>query len=136
MPQSFSDELWLSCQLLTAAHHQGLRKLRASCATTRGRSLLIWLFAPDLTISSCATPTPQPRRVAKVMWKHDNATGSGDLLNQQSLSEGELEVQETELEVLQACLLRSADLMPASARKFQEWNVGLLHRFSSMDLVS
>lgn len=70
------------------------------------------------------------------MWKHDNATGSGDLLNQQSLSEGELEVQETELEVLQACLLRSADLMPASARKFQEWNVGLLHRFSSMDLVS
>lgn len=133
--QSFPDQLWLSCQLLTTAHHQGLRKLQISGRQNGAEPLLVWLFAPDLTISSSATSTPQPRRVAKVMWKRGKAVPAQDLLNQQSLSEGELELSLPEMEALQACLLRSLELMPVPARTFLDWNVGLLGRFSSTDLL-
>lgn len=69
------------------------------------------------------------------MWKRGKAVPAQDLLNQQSLSEGELELSLPEMEALQACLLRSLELMPVPARTFLDWNVGLLGRFSSTDLL-
>lgn len=87
-------------------------------------------------MSSSATATPQARRVAKVMWKPGNASGSSDLLTQQSLSEGDLEMEKSDTETLRECLMRSSKLMPAPARNFQDWNVGLLDRFSSTDVAT
>jgi hypothetical protein len=49
------------------------------------------------------------------------------------MTEGEIEVPDFAFEALETSLERSAILLPASAQRFQDWNVALLERFAASD---
>ncbi|KAK5127057.1 hypothetical protein LTR85_008416 [Meristemomyces frigidus] len=144
---SYGSERWLACHLLTAAENQGVRKL--SVWTVDGNKAVymmqLWLFATDLTVSSSVTRTPQPVGVVKVLFRqpklvsedaeHDGRPPAGKL-NAAALTEGEVELETTEWWDLRRTLELSSALLPPKARKFQEWEVGLLRRFTAADIQS
>ena len=115
---------------------QGVRKFvvhKVAGSTTK--VLKLWIFTPDLTVSSSAMGYPEPARFMKVLWQHSEIPAENDArLNAGALSEGELKLQGDEADVLEAFLKRRGELVPEGARRFQEWNVGLLARFSIEDL--
>ncbi|RMY27226.1 hypothetical protein D0865_16067 [Hortaea werneckii] len=138
-PISHAMEFWLSCHLLTAADAQGVRKFKFYSHGTedppRSRThtaLQIWLFATDLMISSSASPIPEPLPVLKILYKRVDipAGESTGRLDAQALSEGELELPAHQWEFLDDLLEGSEGLLPARARGFQGWRVGVLRRFT------
>lgn len=132
-PQSFDKPKWLSCHLLNSMDNQGLRKFIVTSGDDSPNTLLVWLFTPDVRVSSSESLTPEPARVAKILWKQTPAERQQALLDTQSLSEGEMELPFFELQALQRALEDSAALLPEKARRFQDWNTALLHRFNSED---
>ncbi|KAM3419143.1 hypothetical protein BST61_g5088 [Cercospora zeina] len=132
---SYEAEKWWSCLLLSSIECQGVRKFTAQSTTSSSQGLKLWVFTPDVTVSTSALDTPEPVRAAKVFWQ-DCDLSSQDIgaLNQQALAEGELELPPGEMEELRAKLEKSARLLPSNARKFQEWNVALLPRFVDTDV--
>ncbi|KAK3116725.1 hypothetical protein LTR53_002634 [Teratosphaeriaceae sp. CCFEE 6253] len=132
-------EKWLSSILLTAAESQGVRRLVVfSAAGGVGKNeveqvMHVWLFAPDLAVSSSAAESAQPMRVVKVLYHSgvpaevEKPGGFGDV-------EDELELSSTEWTELESLLGKSAKLLPEAARRFQHWDVGLLMRFTRHDL--
>jgi hypothetical protein len=131
--QSFNTAKWLSCHLLTSMDNQGLRKFVVSSNSASQPPLLIWLFTPDLNIASSAASHDTPLRVTKILWKPASAQRQDTRLDKQSMSEGEIEMQDFEFEALKRSLEQSAGLLPESARRFQDWDVALLERFAVGD---
>ncbi|PPJ60243.1 hypothetical protein CBER1_01305 [Cercospora berteroae] len=134
-PISYASEKWWTCLLLSSIEYQGVRKFTAQSTTPSSQGLKLWVFTPDMTVSTSAFETPEPVRAAKVFWQ-DCDLSSQDIgaLNQQALAEGELELPPGEMEELRTKLANSAQLLPSNARKFQQWNVALLPRFVDADV--
>ena len=63
----------------------------------------------------------------KVFWQP--AAPSGNSSDQQSFSVEEVVFPAPVYRALSEALRESGELLPASTRKFQGWNVGLLERF-------
>lgn len=134
---SYADEKWLACLLLNAGETQGARIFIAT-SNNKGSSvslLKLWIFSPDLKISSSAKDTSDAVRVAKIFWKDCPNTVQGKLLNGSGSAEGDISLLAEDLLLLRTKLLDSARLLPAGAKQFQDWNVGLLERFSARDLI-
>ena len=131
--QTFDVTKWLSCHLLTSMDNQGLRKFVVTPSPASRPSLSIWLFAPDLNISSSAAAYDKPLRATKILWKSAPAQRQETLLDKQSMTEGEIEIPNFEFEALKNSLEQSAVLLPESAQRFQEWNAALLERFTASD---
>ena len=137
--QSFIPEKWLACQILSATETQGVRKFlihdpsNPSASTT---ALKIWVFAPDLCVSSSASSRVEFVRMAKVLWRdEDTKSGHGEMLSGSAAAEGEIRLERGELGLLWSCLEKSAGLVPEDGRMFMErWRVGLLERFVVEDL--
>jgi hypothetical protein len=129
--QSFDTSKWLSCHLLTSMDNQGLRKFVVTSDQASNPPLLVWLFTPDLNIASSATPQDTPLRVTKILWMLAPVQPQDARLDKQSMSEGEIEMPQFEFDALKRSLEQSAVLLPESARRFQEWNVALLERFTA-----
>jgi len=129
---SFPLEQWLAGYILQAAEFEGVQRFTVSGLATPPRSLKLWVFNPDITISSSEVRDGEPRRVLKLLWqdcKFDLSTTSE--LSRAGLSESEVELPE--FNQLHALLRSSATLLPGPARKFGDWNVALLKRFSRGD---
>ncbi|OJD29851.1 ubiquitin-conjugating enzyme e2c-binding protein [Diplodia corticola] len=115
--------------------------------------IMIWVFTPDLSfsssIASSASATADdagrhydnPTRAMKVLWKPAAAqngdvtqssavAAAGQALDRQSLSTEELSLPPPAFDALKEGLHESGAWLPASARTFREWNVGLLERFA------
>lgn len=139
--KSFGKEQWLACHLLTAAESQSVRKLQVYChpvsdAESHRRTMQVWLFATDLVASSSVTETLEPLHVVKIMHKEPcKPMEITPKLNAMTLSEGDLELPEEDFDVLFASLVESIKLLPPKAKKFQDWNVGLLRRFTDADFA-
>ena len=131
--QTFDATKWLSCHLLDSTDNQGLRKFVVTPSPASQPSLLIWLFAPDLNIASSAVACDKPLRVTKILWKLAPTQRQDTLLDKQSMTEGEIETPDFDFQALQSSLEQSAVLLPASAQRFQDWNVALLERFIPSD---
>ena len=100
-------------------------------------ALKLWIFTPDLTISSSARSTTDPVRVVKVLWQDsDAATGDSEKLGGPTSSEGELRVRKEVVAMLRETLARTTQWLPEAARRFQDWHVGLLERFTTHDIES
>lgn len=93
------------------------------------------MFTPDLSFSSSVRRETRndPTRAMKVFWQP--IRNAEEVLRKQGLSVEELSFPSIVTQVLFDTLRASATLLPASARKFQEWNVGLLERFTDTDLA-
>lgn len=133
--QTFNSTKWLSCHILSSMDNQGLRRFLVISSRKSEDPLLIWIFAPDLTIASSASPDPKPLRVAKILWKRVPAEARDGRLDAQSLSEGEIEMPEFEFDALRRSLQDSAALLPEGSRSFQDWQTALLARFTDDDAV-
>ena len=131
---SYPYEKWFTRHLLHSLESQGVRKfvIRRS---TGAAALRMWVFSPDLTISSSVAEDSGPVRVMKVMWQPCDADMAGsDKLDAQRLSEGDIELAGYEFEDLEKVLQESSKLLPESGRVFQDWRVVLLRRFTAADL--
>lgn len=126
----YDKEKWLACLLLCAIENKGVRKF----ITRKGGNVLkLWIFTPDLMVSSSALDSAKPVRMLKVMWRVVDASQDEglDRLTTAALAEDELRLMRSEQELLQQLLQNSSQLLPLDTRNFQEWNVGLLQRFTS-----
>lgn len=63
-----------------------------------------------------------------------NGKAQGQALDKQSLSVEELGLPAPAYSALREALRESGELLPSSARNFQEWNVGLLERFEDSEV--
>lgn len=129
-------QLWLSSLFLTAIDTQGVRKFIVRKKDSSSPGLNVWIFTPDLSVSTSSVQIEQtPLRVMKVM--HRPATvktkEEQQRLNREVLLEGEIELHSDELAELEPLLQKSADLLPrrTDARTFQDWQIGLLGRFTA-----
>lgn len=138
-PTTFDAEKWLTCRLLDAMDNQGVRKFVVQePGSTSNAALKLWIFSPDLSISSSIRSYAEYVRMAKVLWQDWNPPrgGENENLNGSALAEGELRLCHGELGLLRSRMEQSGTLLPEGARTFQEWHVGLLERFIPSDIRS
>lgn len=67
-----------------------------------------------------------PKQAMKVYYKC--VANPIEILEQQNLKVDELQLPSNVLRILHSNLQASSQLLPAIARKFQDWDVGLLER--------
>lgn len=133
-PISYNLSKWFSCRLLEAVESSGVRKFICHANNIGKREAIkVWVFAPDLTVSS--SMRAGVLRVAKVLWDYCEYTGTSDGMNHESPGTDEIELSAHELVELDKLLKEGAFILPESARKFQEWRVALLEKFSVEDLT-
>ncbi|KAL2352205.1 ubiquitin-conjugating enzyme E2-binding protein [Cryomyces antarcticus] len=137
-PTSHDIAKWLSAQLLALIDNQGVRKFVVhddeEREGARKSSLKLWIFTPDLRFSSSYLTKSRndPTRAMRVFWQPlspQSEDQSHSALTQENLSVEEIELPSRAFRALTQRLEFTARLLPLSARKFQEWNVGLLERF-------
>ena len=126
---SYSRDKWLTLHLLAAVENQGVRRFSLSA---RDSTLKLWLFTPDLLVSSSALPCAAPLRVAKILWRRENtlAATASSTLESEAPAEAELSLTRHAAGELARSLERSAHWLPLAARSFHGWRVGLLERFA------
>jgi len=73
-PTSYDKQKWLVCLLLCAMDTKGVRKFSVR---HHDKTIKLWLFTPDLTISSSASKSPEPVRVAKILWRDVSTAEEG-----------------------------------------------------------
>jgi hypothetical protein len=69
----------------------------------------------------------------KIFYK--TISNSKEVLEKNSFSHEQLLFPDNVFAALRRALEESMELLPVSARKFQEWNVGLLERFDEADFT-
>lgn len=137
-PIIFDTDKWLACLLLDAMESQGVRKFVAyEPGLSSDQSMKVWIFSPDLNISSSVKSSTDFTKVAKVLWQDCMySADETEKLNGFALAEGELRLSRGELDLLRSRLQQSSAILPEGAREFQEWHVGLLERFTLDDIDS
>ena len=63
----------------------------------------------------------------KVFWKYVDDKAANELIESDSIEEVSLPMEA--ISAIEASLRNSAQFLPPSGRKFQDWDVGLLERF-------
>lgn len=118
--------------------NQGVRKFVAyEPGLSSDQSMKLWIFSPDLSISSSVKSSTQYTKVAKVLWQdYSSSTNETEQLNGSALAEGELRLSRGELDLLRSRLQQGSGILPEGARTFQQWHVGLLERFTLADIES
>ncbi|KAF2253072.1 hypothetical protein BU26DRAFT_214208 [Trematosphaeria pertusa] len=141
-PSIYSIQKWISARLLFLTENQGVRKFHVhpdtdSPQTAPISSLLIWVFTPDLFYSSSIPSDDRngPTRSMKVFYQSQTYTPpqTGE---PESASIEDVAFPKELFEALERTLKESQKLVPASARRFQGWEVGLLERFDLGDMKS
>jgi hypothetical protein len=150
----YSTQKWITARLLYLIENTGLRKFHIHPTPITKPvteisdsvpeeesppltpSLLVWVFTPDLLFSS-SVPSPDrldPTRSMKVFYKHQTFSPlkPGE---PESASIEDVEFPEELFQELSSVLEASQKVLPPTARKFQGWEVGLLHRFDGRDLI-
>lgn len=98
----------------------------------------LWLFTPDLCFSSSYQPPPpaqqrkDPTRAIKAY--HKPLSDPTDFLSKNGTSHEHLLFPPSLFKALVEALDVSKRLLPGVARKFQDWDVGILERFDARDV--
>ena len=136
---AYTPQKWISARLLYLVENHGSRKFHvhpyAATLTSTTPALLLWVFTPDLLFSS-STPSSNrhdPTRAMKVFYKKQtwSPPKPGD---PESASVEDVEFPVELFWELQRGLEEGKGLLPAGARGFQGWDVGLLGRFDLEDV--
>lgn len=133
---AYSADKWWACLLLSSTESQGVRKFTAQGTLPGDQGLKLWIFTPDVNVSTSAADTEGPMRAIKVFWRDcDPSDQHFGVLNRQVLAEGELELPSDEMSSLRRSLADSAILLPNMSQRFQDWHVAVLPRFTSADVA-
>lgn len=94
----------------------------------------LWLFTDSLSFSSSYLffARKDPTRAMKIYWKP--LADAAKVMDEHHFSHEHLVFSPHVYTALKQALEASEFLLPQSARKFQDWNVGLLQRFSWEDV--
>ncbi|KAJ8104581.1 hypothetical protein OPT61_g10681 [Boeremia exigua] len=135
---TYSVQKWISARLLYLIDNVGVRKFHihppssssTSTPPSPTPSLLVWVFTPDLMFSS-SIPRPHrtdPTRALKCFFQKQTwrPLQPGE---PESATIEDVEFPRELYEELESSLDESQGVLPATARKFKEWEVGLLERF-------
>ncbi|KAF1359503.1 hypothetical protein EJ07DRAFT_178565 [Lizonia empirigonia] len=135
---------WISARLLYLVDNVGVRKFHIhpppssttlpSAASTSASppipSILLWIFTPDLMFSSSISRPHRtdPTRAIKCFFRQQTwaPLQPGE---PESTTMEDVEFPTELYEELEKSLDESQDVLPATTRKFKEWDVGLLERF-------
>ncbi|KAJ6111732.1 hypothetical protein N7523_007793, partial [Penicillium sp. IBT 18751x] len=144
-----STEMIVAAQLLELIERESARRFIVHCGQKRGllvsalpatvtayvlTSVKLWVFNPDLRYSNSSSGhTVNNQQAMKVLYQEKEDVDS--LLAPEIGQPSPLSVEEVDLppdifQTLSDALLRSSQMLPDSARRFNEWQVGLLNRFS------
>ncbi|KAL8772338.1 MAG: hypothetical protein Q9209_002550 [Squamulea sp. 1 TL-2023] len=125
--EEYSAQKLISAQLLAMIESQGIQKfvLHGQVGEDNIGGLLIWIFTPNMYFSSTSAPQ-SPKEVMKIYYKI--VQYPEELLAEQSLKMDELQLPNEVLRTLHSEIKSSTQLLPVPARKFQDWDVGLLER--------
>jgi hypothetical protein len=148
----YSTQKWISARLLYLIENTALRKFhihpvpptttalirnKSAAHTAPLPSLLVWVFTLDLLFSSSIPSTGRrdPTRSMKVFYQKQTwkPLEPGE---PESASIDDVELPEELFEELDRVLGDSQNVLPPTARKFKEWDVGLLHRFDIGDVAA
>jgi ubiquitin-protein ligase E3 D len=137
-PEQFPNDKWISSRLLSLIERSGVRKvavdvlLSTSTVANKDETLLLWIFSEDLRFSSSTNRETRrdPTRAMKVFWQPISPSAVAGT----ELSIEHLGLPSHNFHSLRQCLESSAQLLPQSARQFQQWHVGLLQRFDYPDV--
>ncbi|KAE9976535.1 hypothetical protein EG328_002568 [Venturia inaequalis] len=140
--RSFSSQKWISSLLLSSSENTGVRRFVVEPSlpiyNMLPPSILLWLFTPDLSFSSsyqsCSDPTSRKDPTRAIKSYHKPLSNPSDFLNKNSTSHEHLLFPPGLYKSLVESLETSQLLLPAAARKFQDWNVGILERFDARDV--
>lgn len=133
-PQSFPAAIFLAAQLLSLIENSVSRKVVVhhdshEDAQAEQAGLLLWVFNPDIYYSS-SKRGPTAHRAMKVFYKPlsdpvkflDSSTSNNN-------THEELIVPKEDFVQFRETLQDSTEILPQSARTFQDWHVGLLDRW-------
>ncbi|KAJ5594437.1 uncharacterized protein N7459_000645 [Penicillium hispanicum] len=130
--QSHSAEVIVAAQLLEMIERESARRFVVHCGQKSG--LLLWVFNPDICYSNSSSGhRVNAQQAMKVFFQETDdvdAIINRDLGKPSLLSVEELELPGMIFQALSDALLASNQMLPLSARRFNEWQVGLLSRFS------
>ncbi|KAF2674618.1 hypothetical protein BT63DRAFT_15838 [Microthyrium microscopicum] len=135
--KGYATVKWFSAQLLSAIDAEGTRRfliqedIRKADGT--GKAALLWVFTNDLAYSSSFDQEKRqdPTRAMKVFWKSIDEP-------EKVLKENQLNVEHVLLPAniysrILGTLLSSRAVLPTASQTYQDWQVGLLERFTSLD---
>ncbi|KAJ5965940.1 hypothetical protein N7481_012654, partial [Penicillium waksmanii] len=130
--QSHPEEMIVAAQLLELIERESARRFVVHCGQKSG--LLLWVFNPDLRYSNSSSGySVNAQQAMKVFYQNVDDVDkllSPELGKVSPLSVEELELPSSILQSLSFSLEKSNNMLPLSARRFNEWHVGLLSRFS------
>ncbi|KAJ5219906.1 hypothetical protein N7468_009110 [Penicillium chermesinum] len=130
--QSYSAEVIIAAQLLELIERESARRFVVHSGQKSG--LLLWVFNPDLRYSNVsaghAVNNQQAMKVLYQALDDVDTVLNRDMGRPSPLSVEELELPISIFESLSNALHASNCILPFSARRFNEWQVGLLSRFS------
>ena len=134
-PINYPLSHFLSAHLLSQISFQAINKFILHSMESLGSSptiLYIWVFAPYLTISFSSTESSprKPIPASKVFYRSVTAMEGAAMMENASMSTEEFRLPTEVLMELVKTLNDSTERMPHSARKFREWDVGFLERFT------
>ncbi|KIW22843.1 uncharacterized protein PV07_11096 [Cladophialophora immunda] len=130
-PQRFPAAVFLTAQLLSLIGSSVSRRVvvhdDGRSESEGGRQgLLLWIFNPDIYYSS-SKRGPTAHRAMKVFYK--SLPRPEEFLDGAGSNCEELVVPEEDFSGFKQTLQESTDILPPSARTFQDWDVGLLDRW-------
>lgn len=97
-------------------------------------NIFMWLFAPNLTVSFAInapngqTSVAQPQKAAKTFYRKVDSKKAEKLIDTADGSVEEVKLPEADVARLLHTLVESTQYLPSTARKFADWNVGILYR--------
>jgi ubiquitin-protein ligase E3 D len=122
--EKHDSALFITAQLLHLIESNIGRKVVIHCNKPDG--LLCWIFNPDIYYTS-SKRGPTVHRAIKAFYKKIDEPLK--LLDDHQSTLEELALPEQEYKQLAEALQESAQILPLSARTFQDWQVGLLDRY-------
>lgn len=130
-PESFPAAIFLTAQLLSLVENSVSRKVVVhdgdqGDSELANEGLLLWIFNPDIYYSS-SKRGPTAHRAMKVFYK--TLLDPGKFLDADCNTYEELLVPREDFVDFIRTLRESSSILPQSARKFQDWDVGLLDRW-------
>lgn len=147
--QSYSTEVIVAAQLLELVERESARRFVVHCGLKTGllvhnfppciigSSLIfiqLWVFNPDLCYSNASSGhSVNAQQAMKVLFQERQDIDEllhPEVGNLTPLSVEELELPAMTFRALFDALRGSNEMLPFSARRFNEWHVGLLSRFS------
>ncbi|KAJ5530958.1 hypothetical protein N7527_004351 [Penicillium freii] len=124
-------ETIVAAQLLELIERESARRFVVHCGQKSG--LVLWVFNPDMRYSnSSAGRSIMAQQAMKVFYQKSPDVDEllhPEIGNPSPLSVEELELPSMIFEAMSQALTGSNEMLPFSARRFNEWNVGLLSRF-------